>query len=856
MENYLDYCQAGTPFYEHPGHDREGSFDAVGRALPAGWERRIDSTWVFLEPPGVKLPEQGWKLHVSATPEDTEAVIDLVWDCCVARGLAFKFLPTARMHLAMNAKYAPRRSSGKLVTVYTCSEPELEAALLDLSATLEPYRGPYILSDLRWQDGPVYLRYGAFHKLSCTAEDGTDVPAIRRPDGVLVPDPRGPVFRIPEWVPVPSFVAQELDRSAQVGATDQMPYTVERALHFSNGGGIYLARDPETGERVVLREARPLAGLDGAGQDAVLRLETEARALRDLAGISAVPALHRTFSVWEHRYLAEEYIQGETLWQMMARQNPYLTSVTDPAQVARYTAIVLDVLSQIEIALSEIHARGYVFADLHPRNVMIRQDGRVALVDYEISYRPPLDPPPSLGCPGYVAAHADSGADRDIYALNSLRAAVFLPLTTLLDLDAGKIDDLVTAIAELFPVPSTVIDQIRTGLTRPHTSPDRSRQVAALFDPPDAGLDPWLRRLESSMVTAIEASATPHRADRLHPGDPAGLSDGGYNLAHGAAGAIHALAASGREPAAEHVDWLVRAATTSVPVRAGLLSGVHGAAVVLHRCGRVQEALDLLRSADEAVTATSTPHLHGGLAGVGLALRHLARATNQTAVHDRREAVVKRLVEIQRAATGPASAAHRRTGLMFGWTGVALFDLVEFEDSGDPRFLDLAKESLDRDLAHCHVTDTGEVLVDDGRRLLPYLDNGSVGMASVAAAYLRHRDDDRLATLLPGMLRAATIPVTIQPSLFGGRAGLMNALANHATDPGEVRDALVTQVKALVWHAVPYAEGVAFPGHALLRLSMDLATGTAGVLLALTQARAALAGAPVDRSAQLIPGVL
>jgi len=37
----------------------------------------------------------------------------------------------------------------------------------------------------------------------------------------------------------------------------------------------------------------------------------------------------------------------------------------------------------------------------------------------------------------------------------------------------------------------------------------------------------------------------------------------------------------------------------------------------------------------------------------------------------------------------------------------------------------------------------------------------------------------------------------------------------------------------LAWHALPYAGGVAFPGTGLLRLSMDLATGTAGVLLAL-----------------------
>ena len=46
-------------------------------------------------------------------------------------------------------------------------------------------------------------------------------------------------------------------------------------VDFSNGGGIYRGRDTRTGEAVVLKEARPHAGLDGLGDDAVRRLERE-----------------------------------------------------------------------------------------------------------------------------------------------------------------------------------------------------------------------------------------------------------------------------------------------------------------------------------------------------------------------------------------------------------------------------------------------------------------------------------------------------------------------------------------------------------------------------------------------------
>ena len=50
-------------------------------------------------------------------------------------------------------------------------------------------------------------------------------------------------------------------------------------------------------------------------------------------------------------------------------------------------------------------------------------------------------------------------------------------------------------------------------------------------------------------------------------------------------------------------------------------------------------------------------------------------------------------------------------------------------------------------------------------------------------------------------------------------------------------------VRRLAWHALTYRENLAFPGEQLLRLSMDLATGSAGILLALG---AALHAEPIN----------
>jgi hypothetical protein len=50
---------------------------------------------------------------------------------------------------------------------------------------------------------------------------------------------------------------------------------------------------------------------------------------------------------------------------------------------------------------------------------------------------------------------------------------------------------------------------------------------------------------------------------------------------------------------------------------------------------------------------------------------------------------------------------------------------------------------------------------------------------------------------------------------------------------------VAVQIRRLGWHATSYEDGLAFPGDQLLRLSMDFATGTAGVLFAVGCAAAA-----------------
>ena len=119
--------------------------------------------------------------------------------------------------------------------------------------------------------------------------------------------------------------------------------------------------------------------------------------------------------------------------------------------------------------------------------------------------------------------------------------------------------------------------------------------------------------------------------------------------------------------------------------------------------------------------------------------------------------------------------------------------------------------------------------VNEGWRTMPYLAQGSAGIGIVIDQLLPHRDDERLAEASAAISLAARSPFYAQSGLFAGRAGIIRYLAGR--DPDGER--LATQIRNLAWHAVPFRGRLAFPGDQLLRLSMDLATGSAGVLLAL-----------------------
>ena len=833
-EQYEAYCLADRLFYDTAGQrpTRNPDFPIAARVAPAGWAHEPSDTWMYYAPRNRDLPSQGWKIHVSSCLDDAERTLAAVWDYCVPRNLAFKFLRNQATMVMLNSKSAFRGSSGKLVTVYPADPNEFEKTLAELDALLAGVRGPYILSDLRYADGPLYVRYGGFAERYCIGDDGARALALENGDGKLVPDVRGPIFALPPWITLPEFLAPHLAARAAVTTSD-LPYEIESAFQFSNGGGVYYGHDKRTGEAVVLKEGRPYAGLDSAERDAVTRIAHERDMLTRLAGLDVVPALRDHFMLGDHQFLVQEFVDGNPLQRLLVRKYPLTHPDCTEQDLVAYVEWALDMIRRVDAAVDALHERGVVFGDLHPENILVTPEDRLVLIDFEVATLVDDKARATLAHPAFQAPADRRGVDVDRYALACLHLGLFAPqLTTMSRLDAAKVRQLADLIMEAFPVPAGVIEPaVATILGPAHDSGS-----SPLRELPMPGVQPW-PRVRESMCRAIVASATPDRDDRLFPGDIAQFQPGGgINLAHGAAGVLYALAATGAGSFPEYEDWLRRhALNPAANVGPGFYNGLHGVAYTLAELGHRQDALALLDLAMRAPLDSVELGLFSGLAGMGLNLLHFADITADEGFARMAASLVDIVADRLGGVTDVPEISggdNPHAGLMFGPSGSALLFLRAFERTGDKGLLDLAEIALRQDLRRCIRVADGTLQVNQDWRTLPYLDEGSVGIAMVLQRYLTHRQDDELTTALAELRGVTRGDYFVQPGLFTGRAGMI-ACAGMAAARGEPAPKLDALLRGLRWHALSYGDGLAYAGNQLLRLSMDLATGSAGVLLAL-----------------------
>lgn len=828
---YVFSCTDDSPYY---GPMRSMPEMIVGSAeqrthqteqLPDGWLMRRWGAWESWTPREWIPRVQGWKIHVSAIPDEAEQTLARATRVCVARQVAFKFLHDPASLIDTNGKQHDRGGSGKFITIYPDDDAQLESLLAELEHALAGRHGPYILSDLRYGDAPVYVRYGGIMAFTYPDSQDRDVSAVTGPGLALVPDSRRPRFTIPDGVTLPPCLEAAYERSRTSTETRLRAFKAVSPLHFSNAGGVYKATLPD-GEVRLLREARSHTGLDARGRDAIARQREEERTLTELSGLEGVQQLLGSFWAWEHRYLELAFAPGRSLSSWVVQNSPFEDTDGGAGRDA-YACRAVRVGAQVIDILERVHERGWAIGDLHPGNILIDEDDRVTVIDFEDATRVGEQRAIGFRVFEYCAPNELDAVESDWYALARSLMLMYVPEW---EIEMVAPDFWATALARVETLfGSEAAAQLRAVQAR-HRPVERhmlapSQTVAPLTDPPAAG------RLIAALDEGIEWSRRFSPVGGF-PGDPAQDGEVAESYGFGRAGVVWARNRIRRPNAASDLD-LLEAAGRTPTIQPGLYQGRAGIAMVLADAGRHDAARTVAADALAEAVARKRLDLFGGRAGVILAALEVAQATNDDGLMAAALAANGRLQRSVVPDTASWDDLTHRRGYYYGLTGLALTDLIAHLATGDDGPRERALGRLRADLDACMTTVTGELMVRDvdNNRALPYLEWGSAGVwvITMLAERLSRR---RLVTTdeHARLVKACSSDVYVYGTLDHGRAGIMMALAAA----GPSMDAELTRQHALLTRNLLARDAMVLSvGDGMIRLSSDLSTGAAGIAVAL-----------------------
>ncbi|HKH44144.1 MAG TPA: hypothetical protein VKM72_05715, partial [Thermoanaerobaculia bacterium] len=395
------------------------------------WEVRKSPPWTYVQARPSEVPEQGWKIHLSATMNSAAGVLAAVLPILLQARTCFKFIMNLRLLRLMNSPHAPRAASGKFVTVYPERIETFRELIAELSEATASFKGPAILSDKPFRPGGlVHYRYGGFKPLTTYDDNGIIVYSLRGPDGTLVSDIRSVSSRVAEWVVDPFAVSQSPAPQPHAPSSIALRgrYLVTHAIRHANKGGVYLATDRVSGDKVVIKEARPNVATDQLDRDATDRLRGEAEVLEKLCDLGLAPRPIELFWEGGHLFLALEWLPGRTLREYVVEfKKKHLSRLPKRK--------LLNLSCRVAKLLERCHANGMVIRDFSPNNVMVTPRGRLFLIDLELAARVGEENPLGMGegTPGYASpqqfGRAPVSFEDDYFSLGG----ILFFLTTLRD---------------------------------------------------------------------------------------------------------------------------------------------------------------------------------------------------------------------------------------------------------------------------------------------------------------------------------------------------------------------------------------------------------------------------------------
>ena len=779
-----------------------------------------------------ELPEQGWKIHVSATDQNALDILNNVVPYLAHRQVPFKVVRNIEIYRLLSQKPFPRAQYGKFITIYPASAEHCLVLLAELYCLLKDFDGPRVLTDRRYKDCKVlYYRYGGIHPKCAYDNHGMMHTYIQDGLGNTIEDIRHPYYSLPEGIT--DIVALE---NANIASYLFTEYDVKHAIRFTNSGGAYVAVQRKTGEKVLIKEARPHTLLDGCGHDAIYFREKETEILNELSSSGFVPRVVDTFYEEGHYFLVEEYIEGHTLFHFIVEKNPILR-LESANKLSEYLLQILDYMEQISNFLFLLHEKGYVLHDLTPDNVMISEDNHIKIIDLEGCT--PIEQRTSIMGKTIYEVLLESDYP-DLCELGTILFTSLIKKDDLLPLKSDTVSVFLDHVQKYYILPSKLVEltQVLTNSPKQPSIHEIREDIHQIKKQIIAG--DVKRRSEYDIDSGIDyrqiINAGVSAVMKLHnkvngfifPITP--VINNEFNITNGFVGIVKALNQLGYTELNDTCVAMCEAVPDNIP--SGMYVGSAGCVWTLLELNEIAAAEQLYREKCFSLFDEHDYSLYCGKSGIGLISIMLYHSTGNNRYLNEAVLVGDEIL----SSYNPVHNPH--IGYKAGNAGISHFLLHLAIASKNPKYLNYGLNILKIDIESQkqqegseHICFPGTV---DGKIVYPYFMEGTAGILCVLLRYWAILNDEELRATAIMLADGLHYGFSISSTLFYGMAGIGNTLLDCAYYLSDEKYILWASelAEGCIRHMVNHKEyGIVFPDVYNRKVSVDYGNGGLGVML-------------------------
>ncbi len=319
-----------------------------------------------------KIPDYGWKIHISSIAKHAINVLQIVFDYCFENEINFKFIKNEQLLLNNQSINIDIFSFGKFITIYCESEEKFKIYVMYLYNALKKFIGVNINSSRIFFDSTnVFYRYGSNY---------SHKPYLIGPNNQKILDRKQAEYFLPVFINEPFPRNNSLFNFEKVILNNR--FLILYFVHRNTISTIFFAQDIHSKKYIILKSS-PLYAITTKNIQLIFFRRNEAKLLFQLSNKNFQYS-HQyidSFVFQNNFYLSKSFINGKDLKFILNSINFHRRNWFNSNDRKKYR----DNFRKAFDCIYNFHNENIILNDVNPKN-FICNNIKCFFIDLETSY--------------------------------------------------------------------------------------------------------------------------------------------------------------------------------------------------------------------------------------------------------------------------------------------------------------------------------------------------------------------------------------------------------------------------------------------------------------------------------------